>query len=38
MGGWLVTIYVDENGYIQRFAPEFIPCYYSVKDDYKNFR
>jgi UDP-2,3-diacylglucosamine pyrophosphatase LpxH len=38
MGGWLITIYVDENGYIQRFAPEFIPCYYSVKDDYKNFR
>ena len=37
MGGWLVTIYVDENGYIQRFAPEFIPCYYSVIDDYKNF-
>jgi UDP-2,3-diacylglucosamine pyrophosphatase LpxH len=37
MGGWLVTIHVDENGYIQRFAPEFIPCYYSIKDDYKNF-
>lgn len=38
MGGWLVTIYVDSNGYIQRFAPEFIPFYYSIKDDYKNFR
>lgn len=38
MGGWLVTIYVDENGYIQRFAPEFVPGYYSIKDDYKNFR
>lgn len=38
MGGWIVTIHVDENGYIQRFAPEFIPCYYSIKDDYKNFR
>jgi UDP-2,3-diacylglucosamine pyrophosphatase LpxH len=38
MGGWLVTIHVDENGYIQRFAPEFIPCYYSIKDDYKNFK
>lgn len=38
MGGWLITIHVDENGYIQRFSPEFIPCYYSIKDDYKNFR
>lgn len=38
MGGWIVTIHVDENGYIQRFSPEFIPCYYSVKDDYKNFK
>lgn len=38
MGGWIITIHVDENGYIQRFAPEFIPCYYSIKDDYKKFR
>lgn len=38
MGGWIVTIHVDENGYIQRFSPEFIPCYYSIKDDYKNFK
>ena len=38
MGGWIVTIHVDENGYIQRFAPEFIPFYASVKDDYKRFR
>ena len=37
MGGWIVTIRVDENGYIQGFAPEFIPYYYSIKDDYKNF-
>lgn len=37
MGGWIVTIHVDENGYIQRFAPEFIPFYASVKDDYKKF-
>jgi len=35
MGGWIVTIRVDENGYIQGFAPEFIPFYYSIKDDYK---
>lgn len=38
MGGWIVTIHVDANGYIQRFSPEFIPCYYSIKDDYKNFK
>ncbi len=37
MGGWIVTIRVDENGYIQGFAPEFIPFYYSIKDDYTNF-
>ena len=37
MGGWIVTIHVDENGYIQRFAPEFIPFYASIKDDYKKF-
>jgi UDP-2,3-diacylglucosamine pyrophosphatase LpxH len=38
MGGWIVTIHVDENGYIQRFSPEFIPCYYSIKDDYKKYK
>jgi UDP-2,3-diacylglucosamine pyrophosphatase LpxH len=38
MGGWIVTIKVDENGYIQGFAPEFIPFYYSMKDDYKNYK
>lgn len=37
MGGWIVTIRVDENGYIQGFAPEYVPYYYSIKDDYKNF-
>lgn len=38
MGGWLVTLHVDKNGYIQRIAPEFIPYYYCIKDDYKNFK
>lgn len=38
MGGWIVTIRVDENGYIQGFAPEFVPYCYSIKDDYKNFK
>ena len=37
IGGWIVTIRVDENGTIQGFAPEFVPFYNSIKDDYKNF-
>lgn len=38
IGGWIVTVRVDKNGYIQGFAPEFVPFYSSIKDDYKNFR
>lgn len=38
MGGYIVTVRVDKNGYIQSFAPEFIPYYSSIKDDYKNFK
>lgn len=38
IGGWIVTIHVDENGHIQRIMPEFIPFYTSIKEDYKNFR
>ncbi len=38
IGGWIVTIRVDENGTIQGFAPEFVPFYNSIKDDYINFR
>ena len=38
MGGWIVTIRVDKTGTIQGFAPEFVPYYSSVKDDYKNFK
>lgn len=38
MGGWIVTIRVDKDGYIQGFAPEFVPYYKPIKDDYKNFR
>lgn len=37
MGGWIVTIRVDENSCIKSFAPEYIPYYCSIKDDYKNF-
>lgn len=38
MGGWIVTVHVDENGYIQRFMPEFIPFYKCIRDDYKNYK
>lgn len=37
MGGWLVTIRVDEEGHIQSFAPEFIPFYKPIADDYKAY-
>jgi UDP-2,3-diacylglucosamine pyrophosphatase LpxH len=38
MGGWIVTVRVDTDGTIQGFAPELIPYYASIKDDYKNFK
>lgn len=38
LGGYIITIKVDENGTIQRISPEFIPFYSSIKDDYKNFK
>lgn len=38
LGGWIVTVRVDKEGHIQGFAPEFVPYYYSIKDDYKNFK
>lgn len=38
IGGWIVTVRVDKDGYIQGFAPEFVPYYVSIKDDYKNFK
>lgn len=37
LGGWIITVQVDRNGYIQRIVPEFIPFYSSIKDDYKKF-
>jgi hypothetical protein len=38
LGGWLVTIEVDEEGTVQRIDPEFVPYYASIKDDWKNFK
>lgn len=38
LGGWIVTVVVGTDGTIQKFAPEFIPYYSSIKEDYRNFR
>ena len=38
MGGWIITIKVDANGYIKAIIPEFIPFYTAIKDDYKNWK
>lgn len=37
LGGWIVTIRVDKNGYIQTILPGFVPFYKSITDDYKKF-
>lgn len=37
MGGWIFEIDVGKDGTIERFAPEFIPFYKTLVDDYKNF-
>ena len=38
MGGWIVEVHVDKDGYVQGILPMFIPYYKAVRDDYKNFR
>jgi DNA polymerase II small subunit/DNA polymerase delta subunit B len=37
LGGWIITIEVDDKGYIQRMIPEMIPFYKGIRDDYKNW-
>lgn len=38
VGYWLIELRVDDEGQINRFRPEFMPCYKAVKDDWKNYR
>lgn len=38
MGGWIVEAHVDEEGTITKIKHEFIPYYYAIPDDYKNWR
>ena len=37
MGGYIISIRVDKDGYIQAFDPAFIPFYAPIKDDYKKY-
>ena len=37
LGGWIISVEVDRNGYIQRIIPELIPFYKGMEDDYKNW-
>lgn len=38
MGGWIVTIDVDDEGRITRVVPEFIPVYDAIPEDYKTYK
>lgn len=37
MGGWIVTVKVDENGTIKSIIPEYIPFYEAIEEDYKSY-
>lgn len=38
MGGWVVTVVVNDDGTIEAISPMFIPYYKAITDDYKNFQ
>lgn len=38
MGGWIVTVVVNDDGTIAGISPMFVPYYKACTDDYKNFR
>ena len=38
MGGWIIEAHVDGDGTVTRIKHEFIPFYYAIPDDYKNWR
>jgi biotin operon repressor len=38
MGGWIIEAHVDKEGTIIRMKQEFIPFYYGIPDDYKNWQ
>lgn len=38
LGGWIVTVRLDAEGSILGIAPEFIPFYKSITDDWKKYK
>lgn len=38
MGGWIVEVYVDKDGYARALTQIPVPYYKAIKDDYKNYR
>lgn len=38
MGGWIVEITVNDEGYIQKMTQTLIPYYTAVVDDWKEWR
>lgn len=34
VGGWIVTVHVDDEGMVTRFIPEWVPFPKSIKEDY----
>lgn len=38
VGGWIVTVNVDEQGSIVSIVPEFVPFYKPIKDDWKKYK
>lgn len=38
IGGWIITVAVDQNGYVHRMIPEMIPIYKGITDDWKSWR
>lgn len=37
MGGWIITVEVDKNGFVKRIIPEMIPFYKGIDSDYLTF-
>lgn len=37
MGGWVIRVYVDDNGFIQAVLPTLFPFYSGIQDDYKTW-
>ena len=38
MGGWIIEVHVDKQGYIQKMKQEMIPYYVPIAEDWKSWR